>query len=115
MRIVIILLTAILGLTSAARAGENWPQFRGPGGHGVSRETGLPLTWSEDEHVAWKTAIHGRGWSSPVIWDKQIWMTTATEDGTRLYAVCVDRETGRIVHDKLVFEIEDPQYLLPAQ
>ena len=40
-------------------------------------------------------------------------MTTAPEDGTRLYAVCVDRETGRIVHDKLVFEIAEPQYCYP--
>ena len=112
MRIVFFTLMAILAAT-AARAGENWPQFRGPGGHGVSQETGLPLTWSESEHVAWKTAIHGRGWSSPVIWGKQIWMTTAPEDGTKLYAVCVDRETGRIIHDKLVFEIDDPQYCYP--
>ncbi len=112
MRIVSFILMAILAAT-VARAGENWPQFRGPGGHGVSQASGLPLTWSEGEHVAWKTAIHGRGWSSPVIWGKQIWMTTAPEDGTKLYAVCVDRETGRIIHDKLVFEIDDPQYCYP--
>jgi outer membrane protein assembly factor BamB len=96
-----------------AAAGENWPQFRGPRADGVTAETGLPVTWSETEHVAWKTAIHGRGWSSPVIWEDQIWMTTAPEDGKQLYAVCVDRETGRIVHDKLVFEIAEPQFCYP--
>ncbi len=76
-----------------AQAGENWPQFRGPEGNGVSDSRGLPLRWSESENIKWKTAIHGRAWSSPVIWGNQVWMTTATEDGIELYAVCVDRDT----------------------
>jgi outer membrane protein assembly factor BamB len=63
--------------------------------------------------VAWKTAIHGKGWSSPVIWGDQVWMTTAPEDGKELFAVCVDRGTGRIMHDIRVFEIEKPQYCIP--
>ncbi|HEV3137826.1 MAG TPA: PQQ-binding-like beta-propeller repeat protein [Pirellulales bacterium] len=112
MRIAVLFLigTLSVAVTSAA---ENWPQFRGPNGDGRSAGTGLPVTWSESEHVAWKTAIHGKGWSSPVIWDNQIWMTTAPEDGKQLYAVCVDRETGRIVHDVRVFEIAQPQYCYP--
>ena len=113
MRIAILYLTGLLTATSAAAAAENWPQFRGPNGDGNSAETGLPISWSETEHVAWKTAIHGKGWSSPVIWDNQIWMTTAPEDGKQLFAVCVDRETGRIVHDIWVFEIDKPQYCIP--
>ncbi len=112
MRTAILFLTGVLTATSAA-AVENWPQFRGPAGDGNSAETGLPLTWSETEHVAWKTAIHGKGWSSPVIWDQQIWMTTAPEDGKQLFAVCVDRQTGRIVHDIRVFEIDKPQFCYP--
>jgi hypothetical protein len=58
--------------------------------------------------VAWKTAIHDRGWSSPVIWGNQVWLTTATRDGHRLFAVCVDKDTGRIVHDLHLFEVENP-------
>jgi len=91
-------------------AAENWPQFRGPDGDGYSDAKGLPLTWSESDHVKWKTPIHDRAWSSPVIWADQIWMTTATEDGTKLFAVCVDRETGKIVHDSKLFDVPNPQF-----
>ena len=88
----------------------NWPQFRGPRGDGTSTSTGLPLHWSEQQNVKWKTAIHGRAWSSPVIWGNQVWLTTATEDGRELFAICVDHDTGKIVRDQKLFEIEKPQF-----
>lgn len=91
-------------------ANDDWPQFRGPQGNGHSDSTGLPLTWSETNNVTWKTPIHGRGWSSPVILGNQVWMATATEDGHQLFAVCVDRESGKIVHDLKLFEVEKPQF-----
>ena len=74
-----------------ARAEEAWPQFRGPTGQGLSDATGLPLKWSETEHVKWKAPIHGKAWSSPVVLGNQIWLTTATEDGFELFAVAIDR------------------------
>ena len=89
-----------------AFAGENWPQFRGPTGQGVSDSTGLPVTWSETENIAWKTPIHGRGWSTPVIWGDQVWVTTATPDGRDMFALCVDRNTGSILHDLHLFHNE---------
>ncbi|HTM53716.1 MAG TPA: PQQ-binding-like beta-propeller repeat protein, partial [Pirellulales bacterium] len=114
MRFVIAVLATVLSLHHALAATPvNWPQFRGPNGDGMSQATGLPVTWNENEHVKWKTAIHGRAWSSPVIWNDQIWMTTAPEDGKQLYAVCVDRDSGRIVHDVLVFQIANPQFCYP--
>jgi outer membrane protein assembly factor BamB len=91
--------------------GENWPQFRGPDANGQSDSTGLPTTWSETEHVQWKTPIHDRGWSSPVIWGNQIWLTTAKEDGTQLFAVCVDKNSGKILHDIKLFDVEKPSPL----
>ncbi len=87
-----------------------WPQFRGPDGNGVSRATGLPITWSETENVRWKTAIHGRAWSSPVVLGEQIWMTTATPDGKELFAVAVAKATGRIVFDLKLFDVAQPQF-----
>lgn len=110
MRTLLVLLPALfLGLAANSRA--NWPEFRGPEGNGrAPRQARLPVTWSENNHVRWKTAIHDKGWSSPVIWGNQIWMTTATEDGTRLFAVCVDAQNGKVLHDLLVFEVETPQY-----
>ncbi len=100
---------AVLALATVASAGDNWPNFHGPTNDNHSDAHGLPLTWSETENVAWKTPIHDSGWSSPVIWDNQIWLTTATDDGKKSFAVCINRESGKIVHDRLLFETEKPQ------
>lgn len=93
---------------------ENWTEFRGPGGNGMSDATGLPETWSESENIVWKTPIHDRGWSSPVVYGNQVWVATATVDGKKLYGVCLDRETGKIVHDLLLFEVAEPRFCHPT-
>src|SRR5258708_6474195 len=92
------------------QAPAQWPQFRGPDGNGVSTATGLPVTWSERQNVRWKTAIHGRAWSSPVILGSQIWLTTATPDGKELFAVAVAKETGKILFDLKLFDVPNPQF-----
>ena len=92
----------------SASAEQNWWQFRGPSGDGHTTSTNLPLKWSEAEYVTWKTAIHDRGWSSPVIWGRQIWLTTATVDGRKLFAVCLDKVTGKIVYDLHLFDVVKP-------
>jgi outer membrane protein assembly factor BamB len=97
-------------LTAFVSAGNNWPEFRGPNGDGKSDAIGLPVKFSETEHVKWKTKIHGRGWSSPVVWGNQIWMQTATEEGHDLFAVCVNFRTGKIVHDIKVFHVDEPRF-----
>jgi len=56
---------------------ENWPQWRGPSDNGLSRETGLPLTWSKTENVVWRVPLPGQGGSTPVIWNDRIFLTTA--------------------------------------
>src|SRR5881392_826368 len=112
-------MTRILSLTSAtvlalsAWASEDWPQFRGPNGDGRSDSRDLPLIWSESENAKWRTPVHGKAWSSPVILDDQVWLTTATEDGRELFVVCVDRGTGRILRDEKIFEVETPQFCHP--
>jgi outer membrane protein assembly factor BamB len=87
----------------------DWPDWRGPTADGRSDVTGLPLTWSETENVVWKTPIHGLGHSTPVVLGDQIWFTTADEDGKNMYAVCVDFNTGKIIHNTKVLEPEKPQ------
>jgi outer membrane protein assembly factor BamB len=59
--------------------GENWPQWRGPGGQGISDEPDVPLDWQPDRHVAWKVALPGSGHSSPVVWGDRIYLTAAIE------------------------------------
>ncbi|WP_083233403.1 PQQ-binding-like beta-propeller repeat protein [Planctopirus hydrillae] len=86
----------------------DWPQFRGPSGEGLSSETMLPIEWSEEKNIRWKTEIPGRGWSSPALRDGKIWLTTAVDDGKQLRAICVDAAQGQILHDVLVFELDDP-------
>ncbi len=90
-------------------ADENWPEFRGPGGRGLSDATGLPQEWSEEKNVAWKTPIPLKGWSSPVVWGKQVWLTTATPDGGELYAICVDRDSGKVTLNAKVFDASPPK------
>jgi outer membrane protein assembly factor BamB len=107
MKTMIILLTAFAAI-HVASSEEQWWQFRGPQGNGHTLSTGLPLEWDEKKNVVWKTPIHDRGWSSPVIWKDQVWMTTATKAGTRLFAVCVHKDSGKILHDIHVFDVEIP-------
>jgi outer membrane protein assembly factor BamB len=109
----LLLLLVSASLTAAAPAGENWPQFRGPQGEGRSDATGLPVRWGEKENVVWKTPIHDKGWSSPVVWGNQVWLTTARADGKELFAVCIDRQTGKILHDIKVFDVAKPAYCHP--
>jgi outer membrane protein assembly factor BamB len=105
----LVVLLTVLATTLHAE----WPQFRGPDGNGIPRSGNLPLTWGEGKNVRWKTAIHGRAWSSPVILGNQVWVTTATGDGRRLSAIAVDRDSGRIVHDLKLFEVATPQFAHP--
>jgi outer membrane protein assembly factor BamB len=95
------------------QAGDNWPDFRGPECNGHSDAVGLPLRWSETKNVAWKTAIHGHGLSSPVVWGQQVWMTTATDDGKDQYAVCLDRNTGKVLYDIPLFHNDKPPPIAP--
>jgi outer membrane protein assembly factor BamB len=100
--------SVILALAAASLAGDNWPRFRGPNGDGHSEAARLPVAWSESENVVWKTAIHDKGWSSPVVWGNQVWLTTATATGHEMFAVCVDRATGKVVYDVHVFDVAQP-------
>lgn len=101
----------IVLLPSSAMASGEWPEFRGPTADGHSAAIGLPLKWSETQNVKWKTPIHGRAWSSPAVWGNQVWITTATEDGRQLFAVCVDRTNGKVLLDRKVFDNPNPEPL----
>jgi outer membrane protein assembly factor BamB len=115
--------SALFLAASAFAAEAEWPQFRGPGGQGHATATNLPATWSEKENVAWKCPLPGKGWSSPVIAGNEIWLTAALESplseeekaerlkgntGNQplsvsgqlsLRALCVDRTSGKLLHD----------------
>jgi outer membrane protein assembly factor BamB len=97
----------LAGSFAATAVGETWPQFRGPDGQGHASTSGVPTEWSETTNVRWKVPIDGLGWSSPVVSSEQIWITTAIEKQGSLRAVCIDRDTGAILHDVEVFHKDD--------
>ncbi len=103
----------LLAVTPLSAAEPEWNQYRGGRGDGTSNATGIPTSFSETKNVKWKTAIWGKAWSSPVVWKNRVWLTTGTEDGKRLSLLCLDRQTGKILHDKTLFTHEKPQYCHP--
>src|SRR5687768_4253079 len=94
----------LLALVSAHASAENWPSFRGPSRQGASTERELPVEWSADKTVKWKTAIPGEGWSSPILWQDRIFLTSAREAGTKCHVIALDRKTGAVLWDKAVIE-----------
>ena len=100
-------------ITVSAQETENWTGFRGPNGQGISKATGLPLNWSAEENIAWKTDIPGEGWSSPIVWNNHIFLTTTTEDGKNCHVIAVDRKAGNILWNKIVFTQEAGQFRHP--
>ena len=91
---------------------EDWPRFRGPSGLGISQEKNLPVTWSDTENLAWKTALPGYGASSPIALDNKLYVTCYSEYATgatrgsmedlTLHVVCLDANRGTIVWDKKI-------------
>jgi outer membrane protein assembly factor BamB len=95
-------------LLSLAQADSRWPEFRGPSADGHAQGEKFPVTWSETENIAWKTPIQGRAWSSPVVWDDQIWLTTASDSGTELFGICVSAKTGEVLFNEKLFDLAKP-------
>jgi outer membrane protein assembly factor BamB len=104
-------LTALALVSALAAAEADWPHWRGPNNDGMARGDG-PLHWSNEERVAWKAAVPGRGHSSPVVWGDRIFLTTAVPTGTaaaggsglsehRFLVLCYDRKTGKLLWEKL--------------
>ncbi|MEN8230666.1 MAG: PQQ-binding-like beta-propeller repeat protein [Bacteroidota bacterium] len=79
----------------------HWTHYRGSNLNGISSGTGFPVTWNDSTHVKWKTAIEGKGWSSPVVYGDQVWLTTEKEKEMR--AICIDSRSGEILHNRVVF------------
>lgn len=125
---------ALLLLAFSHVSAEEWPEWRGPNGQGISSAKGLPETWSETSAVVWKAELPGRGHSTPVLTGNQLWLTTALEkaatpdqvkarlttntgdqpltvlDSVSLRVLCVDSISGKVLHDMEVLNVKDPQW-----
>ena len=82
---------------------DPWPGFRGPTGQGLSKEIRLPVSWSATREVIWKTPVPGESWSSPVVWGGRVFVTTARDEGRACHVLALDRRTGEVLWDTLVF------------
>jgi len=97
----------IAGVIFAATAhAENWPGWRGPRGDGTSLETSLPTQWNATtgEGIAWKVPVPGRGHSSPIVWNDQIFIASCLEETNERVLLCFDRRDGRILWQRTVLE-----------
>ena len=85
---------------------SEWPEFRGPSGQGISLAANVPIHWSATSNVAWKTAIPGRGWSSPVLSAGRLYVTTADSSGAAfsLRALCLDAGDGKVLWNREVIQ-----------
>ena len=110
----IVLLACCWHATRRVSDAQDWPQFRGPAGQGHSTVRQLPLKWSEGaDNVAWKVEVDGLGWSSPVIGGRQLWLTTARDEGRSLRALCYEVGSGRLLHDVELFRREEAGQIHP--
>ena len=83
---------------------SNWTHFRGSHLNGISADSIVPISWNDTTGILWKTDIRGRGWSSPVVFGDQVWVTTATPDGKEMSGICLDLKTGKQLYDILLFK-----------
>jgi outer membrane protein assembly factor BamB len=79
-----VAIAASLSLLVNLWAADQWPQFRGPHAGAVADDASLPESWNETEHIVWKAEIPGLGWSSPVVWDDHVFLTTAISTGIEM-------------------------------
>jgi outer membrane protein assembly factor BamB len=119
-------------ICSTMFAADDWPGWRGPNQNGISPLKDLPTSWSADRNIAWKTPIHGKGHSSPVVWGNRVFLTTDIEGEPvtgfvapkhrafgrpfrnpdsvpanhkhALHVLCYDANTGKQLWDRVVYD-----------
>lgn len=95
-------LLLIAFLTTGSVLAENWPCFRGPTRQGISTEQELPRHWDAEQGIKWKVEIPGTGWSSPIVWEDYVVLTTATDGGASFHILALERNSGRVLWDRQV-------------
>ena len=134
--IVFLVILPVAGLSPASCLAQEWNQFRGPAGNNVAVAEDSPTSIPKSS-IAWMTSIPGKGWSSPVVSKGRIWLTTAettpatkeqikartkgvqfaaiktVAGSVKLRAICVDSESGQVLHNVLLKEIDDPDLINP--
>ncbi len=97
-------MTVTLGFQPVQSQQTNWTHFRGTNLNGISEDQNVPIIWNDSTHVIWKTYIQGKGWSSPVVFGDQIWVTSASEDGKQMAGICLDFTSGKLIYTINLFQ-----------
>ncbi len=90
------------GLSIGDAGAADWPRFRGPNGTGISTDPDVPIQWTENHGVLWKTPIPGAGNSSPIIWGSRVFLQSAAPDGKERWLLCLDAADGKILWSRAV-------------
>ena len=105
-RISALLLVLVLPLSSHA---DNWPQWRGPSGQGYATDDRVPLKWSDNENLLWKTKLPGHGNSTAIVWGDRIFLTAATPDGHERYVLCLRASDGKVLWQATAAKDDSPE------
>lgn len=111
MRTQVAICGAALCLAAAQAAAEDWPQFRGPRGSGISSERHAPLNWDAATNVRWRAPLPAPGNSSPIVSRGRVFVTVATDAGRQRHLMCFDAQTGELRWDRVVeFAGDEPTH-----
>ena len=83
---------------------DNWTHFRGNNLDGISENAVPPIHWNDSTNVLWKTDVEGKGWSSPVVFGEQVWLTSASEEGKSMFGICLDLHSGKEIYKLEIFK-----------
>src|SRR5436190_176353 len=102
--------TALLLFATGSAFALNWPEWRGPHRTGITGDTNLPIHWSTNENVRWRTPLPAPGNSTPIVWGNRVFITQAVEarsagpstskasrEGSRRSVLCLDRRNGKVL------------------
>jgi len=102
---------SLLIITTVFANAENWPQLRGPDGSGISMEKGLPVKWTAKDY-AWQIKLPGIGHSSPIVWEDNVIVTSASQKGAQRFIECYSAATGKPVWSKTLGGETHPKHAL---
>ena len=83
----------------------------GRSGQGIAQKQKIPLTWSKTKNIRWKAELEGKGNSSPIVWDRKVFITSASEDGKVRELFCFNRSDGKLLWKKAAPEAETMEKL----
>jgi outer membrane protein assembly factor BamB len=100
-RCLILILSVLVLLPLSCRA-EDWPHWRGPHLNGSSEAENLPSSWSKTENIKWVAPLPGGSGATPIVLGDRIFLTSLDNRTKSLLAICLDRETGRVLWEKVL-------------